>query len=265
MPIPLPSVPDAFLGDEVEDPSAPDDVVDDADLEEDGDGEEHDGDGSASYMLKPYAGENMTDLLTNVAGLNPKLAAAIEAIVRQDSLDEAAKALLAYMAYGPYSHRDALKDLKEKLEFPEQFGFEYTDHETRGSDRMVRVRDPRATGEIVLVLNADTTGVYIGQVQDMIRDTFKVKFLSGAGDAAVNDVAAPYVAHVGETHDVFLTYSEYDDTITETVTKDEVLQGMIVKIDPVRGVMVSGQLPNGKLFREWLDCSRVSGFANEAF
>lgn len=261
--IPKPPVPDAFLGDEGGDPSSPEENVDDVDLEDE-DVEEHDG-GSGAYLLKPYAGETVTDLLTNVAGLNPKLAAAIEAVVGQASLDEAAKALLTFMAYGQHSHRDALRDLKEKLEYPEQFGFEYMDHATRGTDRMVQVRDPRTTGEIVLVLNADTTGVYIGQVQDMIRDTFKVKFLSGAGEAAVNDVAAPYVAHVGETHDVFLTYSEYDDTITETVTKDEVLQGMIVKIDPTRGVMVSGQLPNGKLFREWLDCSRVSGFANEDF
>ncbi len=257
--IPTPFVPDAFLGDEGEDPSVTEKDV------EDEDGEEHDGGSPGNFMLKPYAGETMTDLLTNVARANPKLAAAIEAIVGQDALDEAAKSLLTYMAYGQYSHRDALRDLKEKLEFPEQFGFEYTDHDTRGTDRMVRIRDPRATGELVLVLNADTTGVYIGQVQDMIHDTWKVKFLSGAGDAAANDVAAPYVAHVGETHDVFLTYSEYDDAITETVTKDEVLQGMIVKIDPIRGVMVSGQLPNGKLFREWVDCSRVSGFANEDF
>lgn len=244
-------------------PGASDEEATDEERDED-DGEEIEG-ASGNYMLKPYAGEGMTDLLRNVASVDPRLAATLESLVGEASLDEAAKALLTYMAYGLHSHRDALKDLKEKLDFPEQFGFEYADHETRGTDRMVRVRDPRATGEIVLVLDMDTTGSYVGRVQDQIRETVKVEFLSGAGDAAVAEVAEMYVAHVGETHDVFLTYSEYDDMLTETVTKDEVLQGMICEIDPVRGVLVSGQLPNRKLFREWVDCSRVSGFANEDF
>lgn len=215
------------------------------------------------YLLKPGAGESVSDLLRNVASVDPKLAEAIDQIVLDEkNLDDAAACLLRYMFTGR-SFREGLKDLNDKLKFPENYGFEYVPHATRSTDQNVIVRDPRGAGEIVLVLGEDQQGLYIGSVVDVMGNSTKVRFLSGGAASPTAMVDNRYVAHVGEIHDILITYSFYDDNITQTVTKTKVLDGLICEIDPSRGVLVAGRLPDRKYYKEWVEPHQVSGFSNE--
>lgn len=215
------------------------------------------------YLLKPGAGESVSDLLRNVAAVDPRLAAQLEQIVSEEKhLDDATASLLRYMFSGR-SYREGLRDLTDKLKFPENYGYEYVPHATRSTDQNVIVRDARGAGEIVLVLGADQQGLYIGSVVDVLGSSTKVKFLSGGAAAPTALVDGRYVVHVGEIHDVLLTYSVYDDSITQTVTKTKVLDGIVCEIDPTRGVLVAGRLPDRKYFKEWVEPNQVSGFANE--
>lgn len=217
-------------------------------------------DNSSTYFLQPAAGESLPDLLRTIAQLDPKLAAAVTTIVTEKSLDEAVVALFEYML-GGRSRREAIKDLQEKLDFPENFGFEYTEHPNKASDQLVKRRDPRGAGEIVVVLDANLCGSYIGEVQDVFGGNVRVKFLTGAASEAIDTVDEKYIVHVGEIHSALVTYSMYDDMISKTVTKTDILESVVFEIDVTRGVLVGGKLPTKEYFKEWVQVQHLSGMA----
>jgi len=207
--------------------------------------------GDSWVMLKPHSGEQLSDLLRQVAEVDdPRTAAQLEDILLKftPSPVQAIKALLQYAKDADIPWADAIAEVSA-FDDPVHHGFAWA--KKRGQKYVV---DADA-GDLVVVLGSK--GAYMGMMLDKKGVKCTVKLLSGNADSTMNTENKKNVIEIGDMIRVNHLYSHHDDSLNKTFDLSAIVPAKVLKIDPSKGILIEGKDPQKVTFKYWLPIDSV--------